>query len=740
MTSFFSELKRRNVLRVAAAYAVVAWIIIEAGSVLLPTFGASESAFKIYTLVVIGGFVVALVLAWVFELTSEGVKLEKNVDKSESITNQTGRKLDFAIIGLLIIALGISVTLNITGMRGAELSTATSASRMSIAVLPFESRSTDPTNALFADGMHDDLLARLANIAALRVISRTSVMEYRNSTKNLRQIAVELGVRTVLEGAVQRVGDNVRIYATLIDAETDEQIWANTYDRKFNVQSIFAIQSEISGEISGALRAELTSEEQTRLANVPTENMEAYNLYIQGRVNMYQRRLDTILQAREQFTEAAKLDPEYAEAYAGLAESVLLLFNNHAAVSFDEMLAVAEPALDRALALDPKLADAYASLGLLKHKIWDESRRGPELAEAEAAYRRAIELNPNNARAYMWFAAVRTSEERFEEAIDLYHRSLEVDPLGRIPYVNLPGLYALMGRNDEAVDLYIKAARIHPEWPTPYLNLANHLQGLGRFDEAIAWGLQGEELSTDPLARMTKIGSYVEFGEYEQIRSAVAEIPAEHPMYELGQATEWILQGDFVATTKFFEDIVAKSDNPRQFMFNLIAGSAVLAGDYGKAREYIVRRNPEFTADADLVVNRFNVADTILYAFVLQKQGEKQRAAELLTAALPVVRRLPRVGLAGHGIRDVQILALQGRSFEALAAMQDAIDAGFRGTIFSNAWPLSIDPYIESIRDRPEFTAMVSQIDDAVDVMRERVVAAEESGNWDELRALADSG
>ena len=180
MSSFLSELKRRNVLRVAAAYAVVAWIIIEAGSVLLPTFGASESTFQTYVIVVLIGFLISLVLAWVFEVTPEGVKLEKNVDRAESITPRTGRKFDWAIIGLLVIALGVSVTLNVTGMRDADEEPAATPlveeERVSIAVLPFASRSTDPENQLFADGIHDDLLTRLANIGALRVISRTSVM------------------------------------------------------------------------------------------------------------------------------------------------------------------------------------------------------------------------------------------------------------------------------------------------------------------------------------------------------------------------------------------------------------------------------------------------------------------------------------------------------------------------------------------------------------------------------------
>ncbi|MGB5629024.1 MAG: hypothetical protein WBM57_06640, partial [Woeseiaceae bacterium] len=171
MTSLMAELRRRNVFRVAATYAVAAWIIIEAGSVLLPTFGASETVFKVYVVVVVIGFLVSLVAAWIFEVTPEGVKLERNVDRTASITPRTGRRLDLLFIALLVIALGISVTLNVTGMREAPDVEVASGERLSIAVLPFTSRSTDPENQLFADGIHDDLLTRLANIGALRVIS-----------------------------------------------------------------------------------------------------------------------------------------------------------------------------------------------------------------------------------------------------------------------------------------------------------------------------------------------------------------------------------------------------------------------------------------------------------------------------------------------------------------------------------------------------------------------------------------
>jgi TolB-like protein len=740
MTSVIEELRRRNVIRVAATYAVVAWIIIEAGSVLLPTFGASESTFQVYVVVVVAGFLVALILAWVFEITPDGVKLEKNVDRSASTTPRTGRRPNFIFIALLIIALGVSVTLNVTGMRDAhDAPVAAGGDRLSIAVLPFTSRSTDPENQLFADGIHDDLLTRLANIKALRVISRTSMMEYRDTTKNLRQVGQELGVGTVLEGAVQRVGDNVRITAQLIDASTDEHIWAKSYDRQLSAANLFALQSEISGEITSALRATLTDEEQSRLASIPTDSLAAYSLYTKGRDNLYKRRLDTLQKAREQFEEAIALDPDYADAYAALAESVLLLLNNHQAISTDDAFAVAETAIDKALSLNPELAQAHASLGLLKHQIWQETRSGPGLDEAEACLISALNINPNNASAYMWFASIRGTQRRIEEAIDLYHESLRVDPLGKIPYANLPGMYAQRGQNEEALDLYVKAVEIHPEWPRAYQNLAQHLQGLGRMDEAIAWGIKGQELSADPLGGTSVIGPYIEFGEYEKVLGLFSEVTRDHPMYDYGLGIEKAMRGDFAGAAEIVERAIEGVENPRQFQLSLITGFSVLAGDFDKARKYAELHDPEFTADTDLEVDGSNVADLIRYAFILQNQGEDQRANDFLEIALDVVRTLPRVGVSGHGIRDVQILALQGKTLEALAALRDAIDEGFRGAVASNGWPLALDPYLDSLRGQPGFEAMVDELDDAVAQMQQRAFQAEQSGNWDELRALVES-
>jgi len=743
MDSFVSELKRRNVLRVAAAYALVAWIIIEAGSVLLPTFGADEGTFQVYVITVLAGFLVALVAAWVFEITPDGVRLDKHVDHTTMPDAKPKQAFNYAIIGLLIAALAVSITFNVTGVRGGFQATEepTYAMRRSIAVLPFENLSNDPDNAFFVDGMHDDLLTRLARIGSLKVISRTSVLEYRNTSKNLRQIGEELGVDTLLEGTVQKVGDNVRINVQLIDAATDDHLWAQTYDRQLTMENIFAIQSEISAAISEALQATLMPHTAQNIESIPTEDIRAYSLYVSGRDNLYLRRLETLTQARQQFEQAIDLDPDYAEAYIALAECTLLLAINHNALTRAEAFEAARVSLDAAFRLNPELSDAYATEGLLKTTIWSQTRVGTENEEAEKAFEYAISLNPNNARAYMWFASLRDAEQRFEDSIGLYHRSMQLDPLARIPYANLPTLYAQQGQNDVALKLWLDAIEIHPEWPVPYQLIAVHLMRMGRLDEALAWNVAAQGLNTDPAqGGNIGVGVYLQLGELDKARSVLDAMPADHPFAPLVSGFRLVLDADYEGANEIFSEAIAQYEQAPMFLYNIGADTAIQAGDLEKAREYILLRSPILARDSALQIDRFTVRDVVKLAYIALESGDVAGGTKILTATLPVVRTLPRLGVFGQGIRDVQILAMLGRREDALLALRAAVEAGFRGSIPFDNWLLESDPFLDSIRDDSRFAAIVSELEILNEVMRTRVLQAEASGDWAALRAIAGSG
>jgi len=741
MPSFLSELRRRNVIRVAAAYALVAWIIIEAGSVLLPTFGATESTFQAYVIFVLIGFFVAVILAWVFQMTPEGVRRDSEVDRSTTADSRPKTRMNYAIIGLLAVALGVSITFNVTGVRESRPTVAEQAGgKPAIAVLPFASLSSDPDNAVFTDGIHGDILTKLANIGSCKVISRTSVMEYRDTTKNMRQIGEELDVGTIVQGSVQRIGDNVRINVQLVDTQSDINLWGQTYDRQLTAQNIFAIQSEISEAIALQLQTTLTPAEQIRIAAAPTEDLRAYSAYISGRDNVYLRRLETLLKAQEYFEQAIAFDPDYAAAYAGLAESVLLLQNNHQALPQDEAFEIARANLDKALELDPDLADAYAIRGLLESKSWSQTRVGNGNIVAEAAFRRAIELNPNHASAYMWFASLRDTEQRDEEAIELYQRSMELDPLGRIPYASLPTLYAQRGQNRQAIRLWLDAIEIHPEWPTPYRYLGTHLLGLGRLDEALAWNIEAATLSDDPLGNFLNVRIYLEFGEPDRAFRLMEGLPEDHPFRSLAEGFVLLVDMDFQNALDFFSAAIASDNdsNALPFLTFMAAEVALLADDLDKARQYTLMNQPILTADTELPIDQFTVAAIVRLAYIEQREGNMARALELLQAALPVVQELPRLGMAGQGILEVQILALLGRKEDSFVVLRGLVDEGFRGPLISNVWRLDEDPFLTLLKDDPRFTRILDEISESVAMMHDRVLQAESSGDWDSLRALAD--
>lgn len=736
MASFVSELKRRNVLRVATTNALVSWILIEAGSVLLPTFGAAEWVFKAYVFIVAGGFFLALIVAWLFEATPDGVRLERDIDRSSYQPESHGNKF---IIGLLVVALGISITFNFTGMRGDPLDLNDGVVYNSIAVLPFTSRSSIEENRFFADGIHDDILTRLAEIKSLRVISRTSVNEYRDTTRNLRQIGKDLGVSTIVEGAVQRSGDQVRITVQLIDAATDEHIWAKTYDEELTAESLFDVQSEISSQIATSLRAALTPEQEIRLATNPTNSLAAYAEYVAGRENFLQRKFETLVTAREKFERAIELDPNYAQAHAALAETVLVTLSNHRSLAQDEAFAIASTHIDEALRIDPEMPQAYAARGLLEMMQWERTRIGSGNVASAASFGKAIQLNPNLAEAYIWFASLRNAEGETEKSIDLLTTALTIDPLSRIPYVNLPSFLSAEGQNERTTELLLHATGIFPEWELPYSYLARHMQGLGRLDEALAWGQKGAVLSEDPMTGGILIGIYQDFGDDESIVAFMDAFPEDHPLYPVGKGYERYVKRDYAGALAEVRLVMDNPAVPTEIIYPLIVGAAILTDDFDLAYKYLLKGDPTLHDDAESTVDRFNIQSAVLLAYVEQQRHHPRAAASLLRQAEIVVRTLPRLGMSGYGIRDVQILALQGRPDAAIEALTQAIDAGFVSSQPYDGWPLDEDPTIDTIRSDPRFEALLHRIDQRLEEMRRNVDDARKTGDWSNLIKKAES-
>src|SRR5438034_8535532 len=313
--NFLAELKRRNVYIVALPYAVVASLFIHAASIFLPAFNAPQWAIQIVILILVVGFPIALVFSWAFEITPEGIKRESEVQADESITHHTGRKIVALTIVLAVIATGLLIFQFVRARSTSSLSTnASSVTNKSIAVLPFDNLSGDPQNAYFSEGVQDEILTRLAKIAELKVISRTSTQRFKSAPNDLRQIAQQLGVANILEGSVQKANDQVRVNVQLINALTDAHLWADTYDRQLT--DIFAVETEIAQTVADVLQAKLTGSEENAISKKPTASSEAYELYLQGRFFWNKRTAADLRKSIDFFSQAIAKDPDYALAYA----------------------------------------------------------------------------------------------------------------------------------------------------------------------------------------------------------------------------------------------------------------------------------------------------------------------------------------------------------------------------------------------------------------------------------------
>jgi TolB-like protein/Tfp pilus assembly protein PilF len=525
--NFFAELKRRNVYKVAVAYAVVAWLLIQAASIVLPTFEAPGWTMKVLIAALSIGFPLAVVLAWAFEITPEGIKRESEVLPNESITAHTGRKLIGITIALAVIAVGLfafqllrpkplAKALPSPAASSAPLTTPIPAK--SIAVLPFDNLSRDPDNAYFAEGVQDEILTRLAKVADLKVISRTSTQKYKSAPDNLRAIAQQLGVANILEGSVQKSSDQVRVNVQLINATNDAHLWADTYDRK--VTDIFAAESEIAKTIADTLQAKLTGSEETAITKVPTKNGEAYELYLKGNYFWNKRTGTDLRKAIDYFNQAIAKDPGYALAYVGLADSYLLLSNYGAAPPRDS-LPQAKAAVKKALELDNNLTEAHACLGLLSADDFDFER-------AISEFERAIELSPNYAMAHHWFGdGPLMALARADRSIAEGKRAVELDPLSLINNADFGWDYFNARRYDEAIAQLRKTLEIDPRFYLARYYLGEALQMKGQLTAAIAEYRAAVELNDDPLPLALLGQAYARAGQRDEARKILVRLTEE---------------------------------------------------------------------------------------------------------------------------------------------------------------------------------------------------------------------
>lgn len=482
LNAFFAELKLRNIFRVAGVYAVVGWLIMQLGITLETSLNLPDWFDTLLTTFVLVGFPIAMILAWAFELTPEGVKRTQTGTDGNSVADRSGRKLDIAIlVGLaLVVVLGVSdrfapntgvrdgssqtivmednaPSIPESGFTDAPIFWTEVSNKRSIAVLPFANLSPDPDHAFFADGIHDDLLTQLSKIADMHVISRTSVMGYRQTERKIPDIARELGVATIMEGSVQRAGKQLRINAQLIDAETDSHLWAEVYDKELTAENIFEIQTEITKAIANALQAVLTDQDVAVLDTKPTWNLEAYDSYLRGQKIFKgpMRHKENIFLAIAEYDKAIDADPNFVSAYSAKAQAQLFMFWAADRGNADWVKAARE-SIDTANTIAPDTVETLIAEGYYYYWGFLDYRR------ADSYIDRALQKAPNNAEVWSLKGYVARRDGRFKEAVTALENGLRLDPLSILENKELFFTYTNFGELKKAEALFKKFKQNFP--------------------------------------------------------------------------------------------------------------------------------------------------------------------------------------------------------------------------------------------------------------------------------------
>ena len=626
--SFFSELKRRNVYKVAITYAVVAWLLVQVGSILFPTFEVPSWVMKVYVTAIAAGFPVALVMAWAFELTPQGLKRTEVADAAQEHSARGGW------IAVIVITTALSLGLFLLGRYTASQAAPRErgvATQRSVAVLPFENLSDDKSNAYFATGIQDEILTRLAKLNELKVISRTSTAQYQSKPANPGEIGKQLGVAHLLEGSVQKVGEQVRVNVQLINAQNDAHVWADTYDRKLT--DIFAVETEIAKSIAEQLQARLTGHEQEALALKPTSNPEAYDAYLRGLAAESESLLTVypFQKAISFYKRAIKLDPDFAIAWARLSRMYSLLYG-----SFGDRLGDAKGALERAQALQPNAPETLLALGYYQN---DELR---EYDHARKTFLRVATLLPGNSEVPASLASIARRQGQWDKVTDYSEQALVLDPRNPELLVRVAFNYGDQRQFEIARSFLDRALQIRPDDVETKAAKAAMYQAQDKLTEADKYLAEVNALTPSYEA----VGAKVTQLRLERKNDeAVQLLKTRIGQFEFGSYIEEAVFGYFlafaqhVAGNKAAAQATAAQTRDRlvqltreqpdnDWLAVILSQTYAIAGDKNAAWKEAERVKTITSSVGDVAVGPFADEDMAVVAIL---SGEQSRAIELLS-------------------------------------------------------------------------------------------------------------
>jgi TolB-like protein/Tfp pilus assembly protein PilF len=722
--TFLAELKRRNVLRVVGAYAVVAWGALQVAEKLFPALTLPPWTVTFVAALLLIGLPITAVLAWAFEITPEGVR--RTTDDASA--PQRAGWVEAALLLAIVAAVGVTIVQlthrsaarndaedAATGAESASVR-ADPATANSIAVLPFTSFSDDADSNYFADGLTEELINDLAHIGGLKVSGRTSAFYFKNRNEDLREIGRKLGVAQVLEGSVRRAGDKLRITVQLISTADGFHLWSQTYDRQ--MADIFAIQDDVAQNVAGVLEMKIAPRH-----TAAKPDSADYQRYLIAVALLHERTRDSLTQAREIFTDLKAHDPTNVDAAAGYTQATMLLAGAYLAFDFDPAARDAIETVERALAIDPQSVNANVAAGaaytVLLHRT--DERRYRDVAERALA--RAVELAPDDPDALAAYGTLLNEIGRYDDAYDAMRRAVSRDPLSRVAQAQLITALEGLGRFAEARERLVTLGQMYPDYVFAPLELGELLLAQGQLDAALPYLRKAHATKTSPRATFALANAYLNLGLDDDVRATLKEGDYA-PIAAFGDAIVANMRGDDAATLRLAQSQLEKTNDP--IWRSILINSALSLNDLATARRAVIETDPTLLTSLD--ATRVPAESALFAGDLLMREGKTDDATKLLDSLL-AAQAPPKNGFdpVARKVLRAKALARLGRDDAAIAELRAAQLQGNR-MLWDFDFFQRIDraPAFVTLRNDQRFRTIVAEIEADNRAMRERVLNSEE--------------
>jgi len=732
MSAVWEDVKGRKIFKAATLYAAVAWGIIQIADILLPVLRYPEWVMSSMVLVAFSGFPLALIFGWMLDYKNERAVLARDDYSGEIKSSISSRFIEFSVI--LTFGAGAAflyfnsanqpVQANIEPLPSVQQLMAPFGEQKTIAVLPFASFGSSQKDEYFADGLSEELLNVLARNKNLRVAARTSSFQYKNKNINVKNIAAELGVQYILEGSVRRSGELIRVTAQLIKADEDVHIFSSSWDR--NTNNIFKVQDEIAQSVLDTLEIKLLGKTEQRQSGIGTNDIGAFAEYSRGVTFIRNRSKEDFAKAIIHLNNALTIDTDYAEANAKLAQTYLLQLS-YGLVERENAFKLAKPNIEKALLLNPELPEGHAVKGLLLWQASDTTKENPEesnklLQQAKYHLNKAIELNPSNAEAYMWYGTILQKEGQLTDGSRLYKKAFEIDPQAAVVGYNRAMDLIRVGNYQEAMRVFNIMVRNNPNYANAYQIAGDVSYSVGQLDQAYKMYQKIAELSGDNVEWLRNANNILlPIGNFELAQQNIDTLAKSQnlkygykDMVSQLQAQLWLASKNYLAFNQWTDSF---DENSKDWDERLWRGlSSITKKEWQRAAEELEVSYNLMMANKVERKDEMTIRIQLLLAKAFKETGDRIKSDSYLnTAATEIDKLVKESGFSSQVLRYQQAAhaAIADDTLKALGLLRQAIQEGF-----VDVWMVEFDPSFDGVRQDPTYAAIIREFNAKMNLMR----------------------